>query len=101
MSFNAKWFGLAGFGAVVAALSLSVVSAQSPQTRKVDDATLLKPADGEWVGYSYAWNDEQTDAVLVDKDGQDREFTVRSSTEVRKQKWHYPSPQMSRKQALF
>lgn len=51
MSFNSKWFGLAAFGAATVALSLSAVQAQTPAARKVDDATLLKPSDGEWVGY--------------------------------------------------
>ena len=51
MSFTAKWLGLAAFGAVTVALTLSAVQAQAPAARKVDDATLLKPSDGEWVGY--------------------------------------------------
>jgi len=48
MSFNARWIGGLAAGVAVA---VAVVSAQAPQTRKVDDATLLKPSDGEWVGY--------------------------------------------------
>ncbi len=55
MSFKAKWFGpaapRAAALAVTVALSLSAVQAQTPAARKVDDATLLKPSDGEWVGY--------------------------------------------------
>src|SRR5688572_9255585 len=48
MSFNARWIGGLAAGVAVA---VAVVSAQAPLPRKVDDATLLKPADGEWVGY--------------------------------------------------
>lgn len=48
MPFKSRWIGLAGG---VIAVSFAVVSAQGPQGRKVDDAMLVKPSDGEWVGY--------------------------------------------------
>jgi mono/diheme cytochrome c family protein len=51
----------------------------------------LTKQQGEWVGYSYRWNDEQTDAVLVEAKGADREVTVRTVKGERKQTWHYPS----------
>lgn len=50
--------------------------------------------DQVWRGYTYVWNDEQTDAELCDKNGADREFTVRDPAApdgLRKQKWHFPS----------
>jgi uncharacterized repeat protein (TIGR03806 family) len=48
--------------------------------------------DQVWNGYTYIWNDEQTDAVLADKNGADREFVVKSADGTeRKQKWHFPS----------
>jgi quinohemoprotein ethanol dehydrogenase len=48
MSFTSRWLGgLAASAAVV----LAVVSVQAQQASKVDDATLLKPSDGDWVGY--------------------------------------------------
>ncbi|HEY1187668.1 MAG TPA: PQQ-dependent sugar dehydrogenase [Gemmata sp.] len=47
--------------------------------------------DQVWNGYTYIWNDEQTDAELVDKNGTDREFTVKTPTGEKKQKWHFPS----------
>src|SRR5205823_5367247 len=47
--------------------------------------------DGEWYGYSYRWNDEQTDAVLVERGGADFDYAVKSSEGARVQKWHYPS----------
>jgi uncharacterized repeat protein (TIGR03806 family) len=47
--------------------------------------------DQVWNGYTYIWNDDQTDAVLADKNGVDREFTVRTAAGERKQKWHFPS----------
>ena len=47
--------------------------------------------DQVWTGYTYIWNDEQTDAVLADAKGVDREFTVKSEAGKRKQTWHFPS----------
>jgi mono/diheme cytochrome c family protein len=47
------------------------------------ETRLLTKQSGQWAGYSYAWNDEQTEATLVDAAGLDRDF--------KSQKWHYPS----------
>ncbi|HYB94906.1 MAG TPA: PQQ-dependent dehydrogenase, methanol/ethanol family [Vicinamibacterales bacterium] len=45
MCLSSRWLG-AGLAVVLATASL-----HGRQARKVDDATLLKPADGEWVTY--------------------------------------------------
>jgi uncharacterized repeat protein (TIGR03806 family) len=47
--------------------------------------------DQVWSGYTYVWNDEQTDAVLADAKGADREFAVKTATGEKKQTWHFPS----------
>jgi uncharacterized repeat protein (TIGR03806 family) len=47
--------------------------------------------DQVWSGYTYIWNDDQTEAVLADAKGVDREFTVKSAAGERKQTWHFPS----------
>jgi putative heme-binding domain-containing protein len=51
--------------------------------------------DQYWRGYTYVWNDEQTDAVLLeDPQGQDRTFTLRDPKAPggrRQQTWHFPS----------
>jgi uncharacterized repeat protein (TIGR03806 family) len=50
--------------------------------------------DQVWRGYTYVWNDDQTDAELCDKNGLDREFTVADAEApggLRTQKWHFPS----------
>lgn len=45
--------------------------------------------DQYWQGYTYVWNDAQTDAVLLeDPQGLDRTLTVRGK---RTQTWHVPS----------
>jgi hypothetical protein len=57
---------------------------------------LLTRQQGEWAGYSYLWNDEQTDALLVEATGADHDFSIRESAAnaspgERRQTWHYPS----------
>jgi len=48
--------------------------------------------DKEWVGYSYAWNEDQTDATLVESAGDSKVFHVRGDDGVSfEQTWRYPS----------
>ncbi|MGE3809784.1 MAG: hypothetical protein AB7K24_34400, partial [Gemmataceae bacterium] len=59
---------------------------QTPGTQEVGDQV--------WQGYTYIWNDEQTDAVLADAKGVDRVFTIKDAKAKggeRKQTWHFPS----------
>ena len=66
----------------------------NPASRHRIETRLLTQQQSEWVGYSYAWNDAQTDATLVQKTGVDRTFTIqdsRASAGKRQQTWHYPS----------
>lgn len=69
----------------------------NPQSRRWVETRFLTKQQGEWVGYSYLWNDEQTDAELVENGGKDREFAIQvpKSDEypegVRKQVWRFPS----------
>lgn len=66
-------------------------TAGDPASRKWVETRFFTKQQGEWAGYSYAWNDEQTDGFLVEKQGQDREFTIRTDSGVRKQPWRIPS----------
>jgi uncharacterized repeat protein (TIGR03806 family) len=69
----------------------------NPKSRRWVETRFLTKQDGEWVGYSYQWNEAQTEATLVEASGADREFAIRVPKSargpdgVRKQKWHYPS----------
>ncbi|MFM8726276.1 MAG: hypothetical protein ACKON9_14260, partial [Planctomycetaceae bacterium] len=48
----------------------------------------------EWAGYSYRWNEQQTDAELVGRGGEDEQYVIRdaaASGGERVQSWHYPS----------
>lgn len=72
-------------------------TAGDPKSRRWIETRFLTKQAGEWVGYSYRWNDDFTDAELVDADGLDRtyEIQVPRSAEfpdgIRRQTWHYPS----------
>ena len=63
----------------------------NPASKKFIETRFLTKQEGEWIGYSYIWNDEQTDATLVSKEGADREYTIKTGNGERKQAWHYPS----------
>ena len=60
-------------------------------SKKWIETRLLTRDRGEWVGYSYAWNDEQTEAFLVEGKGRDRDYLIQTPAGPRKQTWHYPS----------
>jgi uncharacterized repeat protein (TIGR03806 family) len=66
-------------------------------SRRWIETRFLTKQDGEWAGYSYIWNDDQTDAELVAAEGLDRDYKLRVpvSSEhpdgIKTQKWHYPS----------
>jgi uncharacterized repeat protein (TIGR03806 family) len=50
--------------------------------------------DQYWRGYTYLWNDEQTDAVLLDAAGLDRTYTIKDQGAPGgqcQQTWHFPS----------
>lgn len=68
--------------------------AGNPASRKWIETRFLTRQEGEWAGYSYRWNEEQTDATLVDGGGLDQEYEVADPVAeggVRKLAWHYPS----------
>jgi uncharacterized repeat protein (TIGR03806 family) len=62
-----------------------------PASRKWIETRFLTKHAGEWYGYSYVWNEEQTDAVLVEAKGLDKPFTIATPSGPRQQVWHYPS----------
>lgn len=59
------------------------------------ETRLMTRQSGQWYGYSYEWNSDQTDATLVSADGLDKDFQVASDRNdggsTTKQTWHYPS----------
>lgn len=75
-------------------LTVDVVdSAGKPARRRVETRLLVRQ-QREWAGYSYRWNDEQTDAELVPSAGDSVSFDVPDAAEpggVREQVWRFPS----------
>ena len=78
---------------LVKSFALEKVAGQ-PETRRWIETRLMVRQQNEWVGYSYRWNKEQTDAELLDSGSVDVEFEIQDPAAeggVRKQTWHYPS----------
>jgi hypothetical protein len=64
----------------------------NPASRRWIETRFLTKQDGEWAGYSYAWNEDQTDGTLVSAKGNDRVFAIQGAKgDKREQVWHYPS----------
>ena len=72
----------------------------NPESGRRIETRIVVKQDDHWVGYTYVWNDEQTDADLVGAEGMDRTYTIKDPSAPggeRKQTWHYPS----RKECMF
>jgi uncharacterized repeat protein (TIGR03806 family) len=79
-------------GAVlVKTFSLDCRDSETVAPRRVE-TRLLVLQQKEWVGYSYQWNDAQSDAELVPAAGADRVYRVSGpAQEDREQVWRFPS----------
>jgi uncharacterized repeat protein (TIGR03806 family) len=74
-------------------LSLELTSGD-PRTKRRIETQLLHFNGYDWRGYSYRWNDQQTDAELIDASGASETFEVTDSNApggVRRQVWRFPS----------
>lgn len=61
------------------------------KVRPVETRFLIHGSDGNYFGFTYRWNDEGTDATLV-QSAEAREIEVASTDgTLRKEKWYYPS----------
>jgi uncharacterized repeat protein (TIGR03806 family) len=47
--------------------------------------------DQYWRGYTYVWNDEQTDADLLDEKGADKVLTIKDGNKFVQQTYRFPS----------
>ena len=67
----------------------------NPASRRRLETRILHLEQDLWRGYTYIWNDEQTDAVLLSgREGLDRKFKIHDADApggVREQTWHFPS----------
>jgi glucose/arabinose dehydrogenase len=65
-----------------------------PESRRWIETRLMLRQQNEWVGYSYRWNEQGTDAELVDPAGADVDYAIEDQSLAhgsRVQRWHYPS----------
>jgi putative heme-binding domain-containing protein len=66
----------------------------NPRSRRRLETQVLHFDGTAWRGYTYAWNDAQTEATLVPAAGMDQVLTVTDSKAPggqRRQTWHFPS----------
>ena len=81
-------------GTVLVKTFLLETSRDEPGSPRAIETRLTTRQQGEWIGYSYLWDDAGTDAVLVGKDGLDKDFLVRDPAAPggrRAQSYRYPS----------
>ncbi len=80
-------------GVLVRTISMEMERGNPASRRRLE--TQVLHYDGTiWRGYSYRWNDEQTDAELVPSAGADQALVIRDTQAPggrRKQTWHFPS----------
>src|SRR5437867_704136 len=80
-------------GVLVQTLSLEREAGDPKSRQRIETRIMLRQA-GQWAGYSYEWDDRQTDATLIPAKGGEAEFAIkdrRAPGGVRKQIWRYPS----------
>ncbi len=53
-----------------------------PKSRRRIETQILHFDGREWQAYTYEWNDEQTDAVLVDRGGKNRTLNIRDNEQT-------------------
>jgi uncharacterized repeat protein (TIGR03806 family) len=72
----------------------------NPKSRKRLETRLLhfqkfpgtqEYGDQYWRGYTYVWNDDQTDAVLLDEKGADKLLKIKVGKKVVEQNYRFPS----------
>jgi uncharacterized repeat protein (TIGR03806 family) len=63
----------------------------NPKSKRWIETRFLTKQNNQWQGYSYVWNDAQTEGELVEAKGADREFTIKTAAGAKKLNWRYPS----------
>jgi putative heme-binding domain-containing protein len=94
---DTAWFTARVFfpkdGVLVRSFRIEMESGK-PSSNRWLETQLLHFDGSEWRGYTYRWNESQTDATLVPALGEDVELTVKDAKApggTRKQTWHFPS----------
>ena len=53
--------------------------AGNPASKKYIETRIVLKQDDQWRGYTYRWNDEQTDALLVGAKGMDSTYEIKDA----------------------
>ncbi len=61
-----------------------------PESKKHIETRILTKESGEWYGYSYRWNKEQTDAFLVPIQGESFELSLMDNGSKKTHTWNIP-----------
>jgi putative heme-binding domain-containing protein len=80
-------------GVLAKTISIEMVRG-NPRSRRRLETQVLHFDGIDWQGYSYRWNDEQTEAELVPASGANCNLTVKDARApggVRQQTWHFAS----------
>ncbi|MBX3436869.1 MAG: PQQ-dependent sugar dehydrogenase [Planctomycetaceae bacterium] len=92
-SGNAKTWEFEDGTVAAETISLDMEAGNAASSKRLETRILVKQQN-HWLGYSYLWNDEQTDATLVDAPGRDLTLSIVDADApggVRQQTWHVPS----------
>ena len=90
MTSNAGW-GFPDRTVLVKSFGFDSANGGAGERRWVE-TRLLTRQQGEWVGYSYAWNREQTEAFLVESEGLDASVEIGlADGGKRRLDWRFPS----------
>ena len=86
---NRGW-SLPNDSVVIQTLSALSSSGDGTPGRRLETRLMVRQQN-EWAGYSYIWNDDQTEAVLAPSEGATIEHTVTHGTVRSEQTWKVPS----------
>ncbi|MCA9114775.1 MAG: PQQ-dependent sugar dehydrogenase [Planctomycetaceae bacterium] len=75
---------------LVKTFSLPVTASETDAPQRIE-TRLLHFLEGEWYGYSYRWNEAQTDAELIEAAGLDLPLPAAAGTDDGSLSWHFPS----------
>ena len=94
---NGRWLFPEG-AVLVKTFSIDMEEGNADSRRRLETRllTLQSGPTGreQWAGYTYIWNDEQTDAELLGKDLLKETYTIRDASApsgTREKTWYYPS----------
>lgn len=92
-SGNATTWGFENGTVAAETISLEMEDGNPASLKRIETRIIVKQQN-HWLGYSYLWNDEQTDAALVGARGRDLALAIKSPAApngLREQTWHIPS----------